>query len=206
VAPDNGLQNKYKNIKAFIETSCQTGRGVNELKEIIAEEIGTLDHINNQFLNTWFNVKEQLEKMRRDYIVYPEYVQLCHNEKVVDEMSQRTLIGFLHDLGIVLNFRDDPRLEDTNILNPKWVTNGVYKQGLWIYFGVLVAIWIVVGILTLQLGWNIMEPWTYFLGGALIGSYAYFAITQKEFSPTAIYEQIIEAKRQKYYREFGFGN
>ena len=27
----------------------------------------------------------------------------------------------------MLNFRDDPRLQETNILNPEWVTNGVYR-------------------------------------------------------------------------------
>ena len=27
----------------------------------------------------------------------------------------------------VLNFQDDPRLVDTHVLNPEWVTNGVYK-------------------------------------------------------------------------------
>lgn len=44
-----------------------------------------------------------------------------------DETSQRTLIGFLHDLGVVLHFQDAPRLEALGILNPQWVTNGVYK-------------------------------------------------------------------------------
>ena len=44
-----------------------------------------------------------------------------------DETSQHTLIGFLHDLGVVLHFQDDPRLEALGILNPQWVTNGVYK-------------------------------------------------------------------------------
>jgi internalin A len=123
----SGLQNKYKNIKAFVETSCQTGHGLNELKDIIAKEVGALEHINDQLLATWFSVKDKLEKMKKDYITFPHYVQLCQKEKVNDETSQRTLLGFLHDLGIVLNFRDDPRLEDTNILNPEWVTNGVYK-------------------------------------------------------------------------------
>ncbi|MEW6242581.1 MAG: COR domain-containing protein [Chloroflexota bacterium] len=42
-------------------------------------------------------------------------------------MSQHTLIGFLHDLSVVLHFEDDPRLEALGILNPQWVTNGVYK-------------------------------------------------------------------------------
>ena len=122
-----GLQTKYPNIKAFIETSCPEGRGIDELQTVIAREIGALPHIHDQLLLAWFAVKTKLEEMEEDYIPYQEYVRLCHAENVADELSQSTLIGFLHDLGIVLNFRDDPRLEDTNILNPEWVTDGVYK-------------------------------------------------------------------------------
>jgi internalin A len=36
------------------------------------------------------------------------------------------LARFLHDLGIALNYSDDPRLRDTHVLNPRWVTEGVY--------------------------------------------------------------------------------
>ena len=36
-------------------------------------------------------------------------------------------MAFLHDLGVVLNFADDPRLSETSILNPSWVTAGVYQ-------------------------------------------------------------------------------
>jgi internalin A len=122
-----GLQAKYPNIKAFVETSCPTARGVEELKAVIKREVGALEHIHDQLLANWFAVKERLEGMKEDYIPFQEYVRLCREENVGDEVSQNTLIGFLHDLGLVLNFRDDPRLEETNILNPEWVTNGVYK-------------------------------------------------------------------------------
>ena len=37
------------------------------------------------------------------------------------------LAGYLHVLGIALNFKDDPRLRDHHVLNPHWVTTGVYK-------------------------------------------------------------------------------
>src|SRR5207244_2594138 len=33
----------------------------------------------------------------------------------------------LHWLGIALNYRDDPRLRDTHVLNPRWVTGGIYR-------------------------------------------------------------------------------
>lgn len=121
------LQAKYENIKTFVETSCESGDGIEGLKAIIAREIGSLKHIHDQLLNTWFAVKNQLEEMKQDYIPYHEYVRMCQAENISDDISQRTLIRFLHDLGIVLNFQNDPRLEDTNILNPEWVTNGVYR-------------------------------------------------------------------------------
>lgn len=122
-----GLQNKYKTIKAIVESSCQSGKGIEPLKELIQSEIAKLEHVFNQLPLTWFEVKTKLEKMDRDYITYEDYERLCENENVTEEISQRTLIGFLHDLGVVLNFQDDPRLEDTHVLNPEWVTNGVYK-------------------------------------------------------------------------------
>jgi internalin A len=122
-----GLQAKYPSIRAFVETSCVTGAGIDELEAIITCEIGQLKHVHDQLLNTWFGVKTQLENMEQDYIPYEEYTRLCQAGGVTDDLSQRTLIGFLHDLGVVLNFQDDPRLEETNVLNPEWVTNGVYK-------------------------------------------------------------------------------
>ena len=123
----NVLQSKYKSIKVFVETSCATGDGIEELKAAIAREVGGLEHIHDQLLNTWFNVKTQLEGMTKNCITYTEYVGICKDAGITDPLSQRTLASFLHDLGIILNFQDNPRLEDTNILNPKWVTNGVYK-------------------------------------------------------------------------------
>jgi internalin A len=122
-----GLMLKYPQIRAIVETSCLDGHGLANLKVAIEREVGNLPHLNDQLLLSWFSVKTQLEQMDRDYLPYHEYIQICQVEGVNDELSQRTLMGFLHDLGVVLNFQDDPRLEETNILNPDWVTQGVYK-------------------------------------------------------------------------------
>ena len=121
-----GLEGKYPSIKAFVETSCKKGDGIDNLKATITTEVNQLEHIKDELPLSWFDLKKLLEKTKRDYMPYPEYMKLCQG-KGINEQSQQTLIGFLHDLGVVLNFRDDPRLEDTNILNPVWVTNGVYQ-------------------------------------------------------------------------------
>ncbi len=121
-----GLRARYPNIKAIIETSCVTGAGIEDLRRTVAYEIGALPHIHDELLTTWFDVKAQLETLEDDYIPYEHFTYLCRTLGVMDTHSQRILLSFLHDLGIVLCFQDDPRLSATHILNPEWVTQGVY--------------------------------------------------------------------------------
>ena len=121
-----GLQRKYPHIVSFIETSCSNNKGIDKLRREIQQQIAQLPHVFDDFPESWFAVKTQLEELDRDYIEYHEYQKICTKNKVTDEQNQSTLISFLHDLGIALNFRDDPRLKQDSVLNPEWVTNGVY--------------------------------------------------------------------------------
>jgi internalin A len=124
-----GLQKKYPNIVGILETSAATGAGIEALKAAIAEQANNLPHVRDLLPETWFTVKTKLEQLGKqsNFITHDKYLDLCAENEVSDETSQRTLIGFLHDLGVVLHFQDDPRLEALGILNPQWVTNGVYK-------------------------------------------------------------------------------
>jgi internalin A len=124
-----GLQKKYPNIVGILETSAATGAGIESLKAEIANQVNTLPHVRDLLPETWFTVKTKLEQLGQEtnFISHDDYDKLCDMNDVHDETSQHTLIGFLHDLGVVLYFQDDPRLESLGILNPQWVTNGVYK-------------------------------------------------------------------------------
>ena len=124
-----GLQKKYTNIVGVLETSASTGAGIEELRNAIIQQVANLKHIRDLLPATWFTVKAKLEELGRKYnfITYDKYLELCAENDISDDTSQRALIGFLHDLGVVLHFQDDPRLESLGILNPLWVTNGVYK-------------------------------------------------------------------------------
>ena len=124
-----GLQKKYPNIAAILETSAATGAGIDELKRAIAKQVNNLPHVHDLIPETWFNIKTRLEELaqQKNYIQVETYLETCAAFNVSDESSQRTLVGFLHDLGVVLHFQDDPRLAALGILNPQWVSNGVYK-------------------------------------------------------------------------------
>ncbi|MCI0553529.1 MAG: hypothetical protein L0287_21495 [Anaerolineae bacterium] len=124
-----GLQKKYPTIAGILETSAATGIGISELQQLISQIVETLPHIHDLLPETWFIVKTRLESLgrKRNYFTRDEFLIICDANGVNDEISQYTLIGFLHDLGVILHFQEDPRLEALGILNPQWVTNGVYK-------------------------------------------------------------------------------
>ncbi|QLE57927.1 COR domain-containing protein [Nostoc sp. TCL26-01] len=140
-----GLREKYTTIKDIVSVSCATGAGLQELRSVITRELAALKDIHDRLPKSWFQVKNCLEEKKEskiDYISYKQYQDLCNEEQVTSDRHQSTLIELLHRLGIILNFRDDDRLEDTNVLNPEWVTNGVYKilndnQLLTIFRGIL---------------------------------------------------------------------
>lgn len=124
-----GLQKKHPNIIGVQEVSAKTGFGIKELKSLIIRQLKTLPHIRDLLPEKWFEIKSTLEKLgqNRNYLTQEEYLALCVQSDIVDEISQKTLISFLHDLGVVIHFHEDPRLAALGILNPHWVTNGVYK-------------------------------------------------------------------------------
>jgi internalin A len=122
-----GLQEKFPAIRGFIQTDCEDATGIEELQRAIERETDRLEHLRDPFPASWFSIKRHLSNMEKNFISYEEYQAECRTLGVEEAHSQETLVGFLHCLGIVLNFKDDPRLADTHVLNPEWVTGGVYK-------------------------------------------------------------------------------
>ena len=120
------LREKYPNIQAIIETSCSKNEGIDELRAAILNQVGNLKEVYDLLPLSWFEVKQKLESMPEDFITYNRYLNICHGNKISEEQNQEQLIDLLHRLGLVLNFRDHPILKDTNVLKPKWVTEGIY--------------------------------------------------------------------------------
>ncbi|BAY21081.1 small GTP-binding protein domain-containing protein [Calothrix sp. NIES-2100] len=120
------LREKYPNIQAIIETSCQENIGIDELRAAIFQQIANLKEVYDLLPLSWFEVKQKLESMTEDFISYNRYIGICHENKIPEEQNQDQLIDLLHRLGLVLNFREHTILKDTNVLKPNWVTEGIY--------------------------------------------------------------------------------
>ncbi|MBI3174981.1 MAG: GTP-binding protein [Chloroflexi bacterium] len=125
----NSIFKKYPIVEDIVGTSAALSIGIDDFKSAIIKRVNLLAYVRDLLPESWFTVKTKLEELGKqsNFITHDKYLDLCAENEVSDETSQRTLIGFLHDLGVVLHFQDDPRLEALGILNPQWVTNGVYK-------------------------------------------------------------------------------
>jgi small GTP-binding protein len=120
------LREKYKNIRGFYRISCKTKKGIDAFVSALEKALSQIEMIKTTWAVNWFKVKTHLENMTEHYISYQKYLEICTGEKITEKFSQDTLVDFLNDLGVVLHFKD-LYLEDTHVLEPKWVTEAVYK-------------------------------------------------------------------------------
>ncbi len=120
------LQEKYPGIRGFYPVSCAADRGIEEFHGALEESLTKVKILGAVWPENWFQVKQELEQMGDHFINYDSYVDLCDDKGVEDPAGQSTLVEFLNDLGVVVHFQDF-ELQDVYVLEPKWVTEGVYK-------------------------------------------------------------------------------
>jgi internalin A len=129
-----GLRAKYPSIREFVPIDCRDGTGITELRRVVERETAALKDLHAPFPASWVSIKDRLASMAERgerFIEYDTYTQICANLGETDPGAQDRLAGYLHALGIALNYKDDPRLYDTHVLSPHWVTNGIYGVLNW---------------------------------------------------------------------------
>ncbi len=123
----NSLRGWFENLKESLATNLATNRGLDEILTDIKHYIAKLPHVGSALPKTWKQVRETLEKDKRNYISLEEYLQICEENGFKQIKDKLQLSGYLHDLGVCLHFQDSPLLKNTVILKPEWGTEAVYK-------------------------------------------------------------------------------
>ncbi|WP_181357317.1 COR domain-containing protein [Stenomitos frigidus] len=123
----SALKQKFPNIQAFIATDCETSLGLDQLRTAIERETDRLEHLRDAFPASWVTIKNRLTDMAANYISFEQFRVICKEDGETNFGAQDSLAVHLHSLGIALNYKDDPRLRDTHVLNPHWVTSGIYQ-------------------------------------------------------------------------------
>ena len=127
------LEKRNQNLKCVLKTSAHdepdSRYGVNHLIDAIRDEIPGA--INDYKVNAdMLSVKRALEDMEDDYISSERYREICAEHHITDETLQYGLLGFFRDLGVAYYYESkalDTRLESVRVLNPEWLTNGIYR-------------------------------------------------------------------------------
>ncbi len=125
---ENLLKRKYGHDLQFIRASCWTGEGLDTLKEAILSRIGAMSEVRREMPVSWLKIKDELERMTAETLPLHAYRELCTRHGESDEKNQELLLDLWHKLGTVLYFCDKEgvAMSDQGILNPEWVTKGVY--------------------------------------------------------------------------------
>ena len=118
------------NFKTFEEADKNKKRErldkIKMLIKKIEQNAGFLIHIEQEIPARWNDIRTALEDDTRNYMYREQFDEICEKKEVTDIEDINTILSFFHDLGIVLNFKDNQNLKN-RVLKPAWATNAVYK-------------------------------------------------------------------------------
>ena len=128
--PRRRFENNYGPILAWLPTECSeddlNASGILDLERTLTRVVSDMPEIQARFPKKWMQIKRWLSNMSESYLDYRTYSERCDKLGETDPKKQEELAAFLHDLGIALNYRRDPRLHETTVLRPDWLADGIY--------------------------------------------------------------------------------
>jgi internalin A len=121
------LRMRFPNLISVMAVNLATNRGLENVASEVRHHIARLPHVGVPLPRTWVEVRKALEQRPENTIKFGEYLEICGKHGFEALSDKLTLIEYLHDLGVCLNFRQDPLLKKILILKPRWGTDAVYK-------------------------------------------------------------------------------
>ncbi|MGB0523290.1 MAG: COR domain-containing protein [Flammeovirgaceae bacterium] len=118
-------QDRYPHIKGFYKTSCKTGQGLDQLRDDIQQELLAIRTTREIWNKDHLAVRKELEGIQADYISFKQYKKIAA-KYALEEKHVDFLIKRLHDIGVVLYFKDDHALKHTVVTNTAWATDAAY--------------------------------------------------------------------------------
>ncbi len=122
------LQRSYPQIVDLVKISNKTGNGVERLRQLVTETAASLPLMGEEWPVAWASVRYTVRDLAatRNHITPQELTALLDEHQVTGTQA-RVLTKWLHELGEILFFQDEPELNDTVILNSQWVTEAISR-------------------------------------------------------------------------------
>ena len=116
------------NTKSGSDDECQ---GVKKLRESVRSVAKKLPQMKEKIPLKWLKYEKVLYLLMsngRQRIFIEEARQIASDEcGIDDDVKFRTVLNFLHDQKVLINFNELPELESMVILNPQWLVD-VFKE------------------------------------------------------------------------------
>jgi small GTP-binding protein len=119
---------KEYNIVALHYISAEENTNIDTLKESIYSIASAQESVKKSIPKSYMMIKEWFEEQKKSVDILPkhEFEAKCKKE-CIDKAAQESILELLHEIGTIVCFYATKSLKDLHILNPKWITNGVYK-------------------------------------------------------------------------------
>lgn len=128
---ERNLKKINPELRCVLKTSAKwpMEKGVADLIKAIREEVPNC--INDFKLSAdMLGIKQELEQMKEDYISAQEYQSICAKYNIKEPDLQQSMLNWFKDLGVAYFYSSEQlntRLENIRVLNPAWLTNGIYR-------------------------------------------------------------------------------
>ena len=123
------LRQRFPNLKEVLELDLNEVPSLPVWEKFLQElkhRLLQLDHIGQPRPRSWEAVRQALQADSRETISEVKYLALC-KEQGLSTPYALDLSDYLHNVGDILHFRNDPVLTDLVILKPTWGLDAVYR-------------------------------------------------------------------------------
>ena len=115
----------FVEVDSFVDDP-NTGEkvGVAALKKLIAEAARDLEQMGMPFNRNWLKAREEFVDIRKPHIAYEEFAAVCERHGL-NTMETKTLAFLMRDLGYIVYYGEDERLENDVVMEPEWLIKAI---------------------------------------------------------------------------------
>ena len=129
--PFRNLKANYPNIKGDLSI-VDLLNNEDKTKDFISEIEKSLRNLpqfekGEKLPKLWVRIREAIAQKKENYIDLKDFRNLCSEIGISDQKKQDFVSDYLHDLGIILRFRDDALLNKIVFLKPQWALDAIYR-------------------------------------------------------------------------------
>ena len=124
--PLSDLKEQFPQVVDLHEGSNKTGSGINVLQQTITNTAAELPLMGEIWPATWLTFANKIRQINAKQTTSSQFWAAMTKCKISDE-GKPVLANWLHELGDILFFQENPELNDLVILKPQWVTEYISK-------------------------------------------------------------------------------